>query len=320
MKYKQVIGIDVAKKKLDFYNSKTQQHGTVENSQAAITSFLQEFKRSKSKTLVVMEATGGYESVLIELLHNQGIDCSVVNPLQIRQFARGCGLIEKNDTLDAQIIARFGEVVEPKLREKPTESEAKLKALVHRRDQILKQISSEKNRVQQTADSETKAMIQNAIAFYKTQIREVDKRISQVLQECQTLAAKASILQSCPSVGAATTGILLAELPELGQLNRGQVAKLVGVAPIAKDSGQHSGKRKTYAGRSMVRKVLYMAALVATKYNPRLQAFYQRLVIKGKPKKLALVAVMRKLLVTLNLMLRNQQPWSETTLAPLDKY
>ena len=319
MNYKQIMGVDIAKKKLDIYHTKTRQHRTLENSREAITSFLQEFKCGKGKTLVVMEATGGYEGLLVELLHSQSIDCAVVNPLQIRQFARGCGLIEKNDKLDAQIIARFGEVVGPKLREKPTESEAKLKALVHRRDQILTQISAEKNRVQQTSDSETKTMIQQAIQFYKSQIKEVDERIAQVLEECQALAAKARILQSCPGVGAATTGLLLSELPELGQLNRGQVAKLVGVAPIARDSGQQKGKRKTYAGRSMVRKVLYMAALVSTRYNARMKAFYQRLVSQGKPKKVALVAVMRKLLVTLNVMIRNQQNWCETNLAPLDK-
>lgn len=316
MKYKRVIGVDVAKKKLDIYNAKTQQQLTLDNSDEAITSFLQEIKRSRCKTLFVMEATGGYEQLLVELLHRQGLDCAVVNPLQIRNFARGCGLIEKNDQLDAQIIARFGAVVTPKLREKPSESEAKLKALVHRRDQILTQVAAEKCRLDQTPDHETKALIQSAIQFYKAQIRTVDQRIEQVLGQCQVLATKAHILQSCPGVGAATTGTLLSELPELGRLNRGQVAKLVGVAPLANESGQHKGQRKTHAGRSMVRKVLYMAALVSTRYNARLKAYYQRLVIQGKPKKVALVAVMRKLLVTLNVMIREQQTWSEPTLAP----
>lgn len=318
MDYKRIIGVDVAKDKLDVFDSKTQRHRVVVNSPDEINAFLLELKRARTRTLVVMEATGGYESLLVEALETNGIACSVVNPLQIRNFARGCGMIEKNDKLDAHVIARFGEVVLPQLREIPTESEKKLKALVHRRDQILSQISAEQNRRQQTRDTEAKSMIEQAVTFYKTQIKAVDQRIGQVLNQCPDLAAKAEILQSCPGVGAATTGMLLSELPELGKLNRGQVAKLVGVAPIAKDSGQKEGKRQTYAGRSMVRKVLYMAALVATKYNSRMQAFYQRLLAKGKPKKVALVAVMRKLLVTLNEMIRNKQLWNEPSLAPID--
>ncbi len=319
MSYRKVIGIDVASRKLDLFDSKTGQHRIIANSSEEIESLVRKIERSRTKTLVVMEATGGYENLLVEALHDKNIDCAVVNPLQIRNFARGCGLIEKNDKIDAQAIARFGEVVAPKLRKKPTESEKKLKSLVHRRDQILAQLSAERNRLKQTADEETKAMIQQAIEFYKDQIKHVDKRIEQVLKKCQLLAAKAEILLSCPGVGAATTAMFLSELPELGTLNRGQIAKLVGVAPLAKDSGQKEGKRSTYAGRSMVRKVLYMAALVATRYNATMQAFYQQLIARGKPKKVALVAVMRKLLVTLNVMVRNNEQWSEPSLAPLDK-
>ncbi|MCO6043295.1 transposase, partial [Aeoliella sp. ICT_H6.2] len=191
MKYNRIIGVDVAKNKLDIYNSKTQQHQVIDNSPAAIAFFLCELKRGRTRTLVVMEATGGYEHLLVEQLLDKSIDCSVVNPLQIRNFAKGCGMIEKNDKLDARIIARFGEVVTPKLREKPSDSEAKLKSLVHRRDQILSQISAERNRLQQTPDEETKTMIHHAIHFYKAQIRTVDQRISQVLEECAELTAKA---------------------------------------------------------------------------------------------------------------------------------
>ena len=153
-------------------------------------------------------------------------------------------MIEKTDQIDAAIIARFGEVVQPRIAEKPTENEKKLRALVHRRNQILSQISAEGNRSQQTADEETRGMIVQAIAFYKTQVKAVDKRISEVISQCEVLSPKAELLASCPGVGMATVGILLAELPELGNLNRGQVSKLVGVAPIACDSGQKEGKRK----------------------------------------------------------------------------
>jgi transposase len=224
-------------------------------------------------------------------------------------------MIEKTDQIDAAIITRFGEVVQPRLAAKPTENEKKLRALVHRRDQILRQIGAERNRLQQTADAETKEMMENAVAFYKMQIKTIDKRIAEVVSKSDELAPKAEVLSSCPGVGVVTVGILLAELPELGQLNRGQVAKLVGVAPIARNSGQKEGKRSPHAGRSMVRKVLYMAALVATKYNPVMHRFYQRLLAKGKPRKLAIVAVMRKLLITLNVMSKTNQKWREPALA-----
>ena len=319
--YQNYVGVDVASKKLDIFDSKTRTHSIILNTPEEIETFVQQIKLSKVKTLVAMEATGGYESLLAGALQANKIACSVSNPLQVRNFAKGCGMIEKNDKIDARMIARFGQVVQPKTKEKPSESERKLKALVHRRDQILSQLYAENNRKQQTFDLETKAMIEQAIKFYKDQIKEVDKRISQVLAACKTLTQKAKILDSCPGVGAATIGMLLSELPELGRINRGQIAKLVGIAPIAKDSGQKIGKRATYAGRSMVRKVLYMAALVATRFNPTLQHFYQRLLAKGKPKKVALVAVMRKLLVTLNTMIKNNECWRnprETELAKVN--
>ncbi|QDU90026.1 Transposase IS116/IS110/IS902 family protein [Pirellulimonas nuda] len=313
MKDKNVIGIDVAKAKLDVFDSKTGRHTVVANTPEGVDALVRGV--APAKTLVVLEATGGYEGLLVEALERRGVDCAVVNPLHVRHFARGCGMVEKNDKLDARMIARFGEVVRPEPREAPSASEAKLKALVHRRDQALAHLGAERNRLQQTRDAETAEMIRQGVAFYRAQIREVDKRIAQVLDQCPQLAAKSRVLQSCPGVGVATTATLLAELPELGRLNRGQVAKLVGVAPIARDSGQKQGQRRTHAGRSMVRKVLYMAALVATRYNARMQAFYQRLLARGKAKKSALVAVMRKLVVTLNLMVRNNETWSEPSLA-----
>ncbi len=262
-----------------------------------------------------MEATGGYERLLVECLQQHDIPCSVVNPLQIRNFARGCGLIEKTDRLDAAIIARFASVVVPKVAEKPTESERKLRALVHRRIQILGQISAEHNRQLQTSDVEAEGLVEQAVAFYKTQLKEVDKRIVEIIAACEIMASKAELYASCPGVGIVTVGIMLAELPELGNLNRGQVSKLVGVAPLAYHSGTKEGKRSTFAGRSLVRKILYMAALVATKYNASLKRFYERLLAKGKPKKVALVAVMRKLLVTLNTMAKTKQKWRDPSLA-----
>jgi transposase len=255
---------------------------------------------------------------LVNALQQAGIDCAVINPLQIRNFARGCGMLEKTDKIDAFMIARFAQVVNPKPKEIASEDQRKLRALVSRRTQILNQLSAERNRNQQTTDCQSLDFIQQAIAFYKVQLKQVDGLIARLMQQSDDFKAKAKIMTSCPSVGPATAGVLLAELPELGEISRGQVAKLVGVAPLAKDSGQTSSHRSTAAGRSSVRRVLYMAALVGTRFNPKLQSFYQRLLKAGKPKKLALVAVMRKLLVTLNTMLRTKLLWSETSLA-IDK-
>lgn len=313
-----VIGVDVSSRKLDLHDNASGSHSIIANEPKEIRAWVKRLAARKTPQIVVMEATGGYENTLVEILHDHDIACAVSNPLQVRNFARGLGLLEKNDKIDAKMIARFGEVVDPRRQEKPTPDERKLKALVHRRNQILSQISAEKNRIEQTADGETKAMVKLAVEFYKQQIKEVDRSIERTVEQCENLKAKAEILNSVPGVGKATVGTLLAELPELGALNRGQVAKLVGVAPITRDSGKSSRKRSVFAGRSTVRKVLYMAALVATRYNEPLQRFYQRLLANGKPKKLALVAVMRKLLVTLNTMIKNQEPWRETKLA-IDK-
>jgi transposase len=308
--YSRFIGVDIASKKIDLYDSHSKQFSTIENTVDSLRTYTLSLAKSKQKILVVMEATGGYEHLLVEMLQDNDIDCAVVNPLQIRQFARGCGLIEKTDRIDAAIICRFAEVVKPRIQVKATPSEKKLRALVRRRNQILSQVSSEYNRLQQTTDDETRRLIEEAISFYKLQVKAVDQRIAEAIWQCETLADKSRLYSSCPGVGVVTTATLIAELPELGKLNRGQVSKLVGVAPIACDSGQKQGKRSTFAGRSTVRKVLYMAALTATKHNQPLKSFYQRLLAKGKPKKVALIAVMRKLLITLNVIAKTRKPWT----------
>lgn len=315
--YNNVFGVDVASEKLDIHDAAKQKHQEIANETRAIDLWVKSIARRK-QVLVVMEATGGYEQSLVDALHAAKIDVAVCNPLQVRSFAKGIGIIEKNDPIDAAVIARFGEVAEPKLKEKPTESERKLRALVHRRDQAIGQSKREHNRKLQCRDEAIKESIQEAITFYKEQVRKLDKQIEKTIAACPVLKAKSDLLSSCPGVGAATVAMLLSELPELGELSRGKIAKLVGVAPIVRDSGKTEGKRSTHAGRSMVRKVLYMAALVATKYNPRLKQFYQRMIAQKKPFKVAIVAVMRKLLVTLNVMLREQNSWREPTLA-LDK-
>jgi len=308
-----VIGIDVAKQKLDIYDRGRNRHFIVENSASGIDEFIEQMPDHGS--LVVMEATGGYEFQMVTTLLQRGIDCAVVNPRQVRDFIRGCGRMAKNDRIDARQIAFFGEVTRPKLMKKSDENTEKLKALVNRREQVLKQISQENNRLEQTRDKQLRDFIRQAIDFYNSQKKKLDQQIEQLLNQCQSLQPEADIIRSVKGVGVVTTAVLLSQLPELGQLNRGQIAKLVGVAPFARDSGQTSGQRSIYGGRTNVRKAIYMATLVAVRWNDHIKRFYQSLVAKGKPKKLALVACMRKLLTILNAMIKNNQKWGENNLA-----
>ena len=204
-------------------------------------------------------------------------------------------------------------VVGSLLKEQLLYERQKLRALVHRRLQILSQQSAERNRMKQSRDEQIQELIQEAITFYQKQMDQIDKQISTLITAKEELKRQGEILNSCPGVGPATIGILMAELPELGERNRGQIAKRVGVAPIARDSGTKEGRRRTTAGQSLVRKILDMAALVSTRHNPRFKAYYEALVQRGKPKKVALVAVIRKMLITLNTMSKNQKMWNEKT-------
>ncbi len=308
-----VVGIDVAKQKLDIHDQRNNRHFIVENSESGIDELIE--RVSDNDSLFAMEATGGYENLLVKVLLQRGVDCAVVNPRQVRDFIRGCGRIAKNDRIDARQIAFFGEVTKPKLMQKRDENAEKLKALVNRRDQVTKQISQENNRMEHTRDKQARDYIRQAIDFYKSQKKKLDKQIEEQLDKCESLKTGADIMRSVKGIGNVTAAVLLSQLPELGQLNRGQIAKLVGVAPFANDSGMRSGKRAIYGGRTNVRKALYMATLVATRWNEQIKAFYQALLAKGKPKKLALVACMRKLLTILNAMIKNNQKWGENKLA-----
>ena len=308
-----VIGIDVAKRKLDIYDQKSNRYWVVENTAKGIGKFIDSV--SDTNSLFVMEATGGYESLLVEMLLQRKSSCAVVNPKQVRDFIRGCGRIAKNDRIDAKQLAFFGEVTKPKLMEKPDENAEKLRAIVNRRDQVTKQITQEKNRLEHARQEQVRKLIQRAIEFYKSQKNELELQIEELLGKCESLKKEAEIIRSVKGIRSVTTAVLLSQLPELGQLNRGQIAKLVGVAPFVNDSGNKTGRRVIYGGRTNVRKALYMATLVATQWNDKIKKIYQRLLAKGKPKKLALVARMRKLLTILNTMVKNKQKWGENSLA-----
>lgn len=310
--YECVIGADVSAEKIDVFDSQQRLVGTIPNTFAAIRQQLIEKIASPSQTLIVCEASGGYEHVLVDAAQEAGIAVAVANPRQVRDFAKGHGFLEKTDRIDARVICRFGQDVQVHLVPRRSEQQKRHQALVRRRRQLLELINQEKNRLLQTADQLAREMIQAMISHLKTQLKQIDNHLEELLVEQARENPNVEILGSVPGVGPVTVSTLLVELPELGQLNRGQVAKLVGVAPLARQSGQFDGKRSVRGGRSQVRNVLYMAALVATRHNPVIRRFYQTLIHRGKPRKLALIACLRKLLTILNEMVRQQRPWQHS--------
>jgi transposase len=301
-----VIGVDIAKAKLDVaFHDETI---NVKNTEKDILSKLIGRIDSES-TIVVMEATGGYEERLVSLLHQHGISLAVVNPRRVRDFAKGIGIDAKTDPIDAGVIAFYGRVVKPAPQLAKSDEEKKLKALVERRRQLLDLIGQENNRLQQTADREIEKYIRKSLEALKKQLKSIDARLAKCVQQDTANERKIEIMGSVKGIGPVAISTFLAELPELGELNRAEIAKLVGVAPMNNDTGQRSGKRRTMGGRSYVRRVLYMATLVATRFNPQIKSFYQRLLAKGKEKKVALVAAMRKLLTILNTLIKKDELW-----------
>lgn len=258
---------------------------------------------------VVVEASGDLERQLVAALVVACLPVAVVNPKRVRDFARAAGRLAKTDRLDALVLAQFGQALEPPLYQaQPAEAE-QLSAWVSRRKQLVEMMTAEKNRLG-TAHGSVREQIKAHIRWLEEEVRALDEAISQLIQADPRWQEQGEWLDSVPGVGAVTVATLLAELPQLGTLNRQQIAALVGVAPLNHDSGRRRGKRRVFGGRAAVRRVLYMAALTATRANPVIRHFYQRLLAAGKEKKVALTACMRKLLVILNAMLRDRVAWN----------
>jgi transposase len=304
-----VVGVDVSKAKLDVAFSENEKSVTIKNTETDIVKELIE-RIDSASTLVVMEATGGYEELLVTLLHQHNIPLAVVNPRRVRDFAKALGRDAKTDPIDAGVIAYYGQVAQPTPQLAKCEDEKKLKALVERRRQLLDLIGQENNRLQQTTDREIKEFIRQSLKSLKKQCQSIDGRLAKCVKSDTKNQRKVEILDSVKGLGPVTISTFLAELPELGELNRGEIAKLVGVAPMNNDTGQRQGRRRTFGGRSHVRRVLYMATLVATRFNPQIKAFYQRLLSNKKEKKVALVAAMRKLLTIVNTLIKNDELWN----------
>jgi len=307
------VGVDVSKGSLDIYRPDTEQRLKIDNSEAAVAEFCQTLQEKKRSLLVVMEATGGYETLLVNQLALHDLEAAVVNPRRVRDFAKGIGVDAKTDLIDAQILSKYGEVVCPKPMVMKSEHEQKHAALVARRSQLLELINQENNRLKQSWDNDAKQSIRDVLEMLKKQRKSSDSQLAKMLQEDTENQRTIEILQSVKGVGPVMISTLIAELPELGKLNRAEVAKLVGVAPINRDSGKKSGKRFIGGGRGQVRRVLYMATIVAIRHNPTIRAFYQHLKSKGKVSKVAIVACMRKFITILNLLVKTDQPWQTKT-------
>jgi transposase len=307
------VGIDVSKKHLDIAIRPTAERFRVENDEAGLAELVKRLSKISCQRIVV-EPSGGYELELVHTLARTKLPVVVVNARQIRQFAQATGRLAKTDAIDADVLAHFAEAIQPEIRPLPDDSHRELEALITRRRQLVDMRGAEQKR-RQTAPKAVHPNIDQHIEFLSKQIDDIDDALRKLVRSTPVWREADELLQSVPGVGPVLSATLTALLPELGRLNRRQIAALVGVAPLNNDSGQKSGKRSVWGGRAPVRAVLYMAAHSAARYNPPLTCFYQRLITNGKTPKVALVAVMRKLLTVLNAIMRSHQPWTPSLTA-----
>lgn len=305
---KAYVGIDVSKDTLDMAVHASDQRWRFANTVKGIDEALS-ILENLSPALVVLEATGGMEYPLAAALAVANIPVAVVNPRQVRDFARATGRLAKTDAIDAKVLAHYAAAVHPTPRPLPDTQGQELKAILTRRRQLTEMLTAERNRLCSARSKSVKAHIRAHIAWLEKEMIQINDDLGHSIRETPVWQKKDDLLKSAPGVGPVLSTTLLADLPELGDLNRRQIAALVGVAPFNRDTGRFRGKRTIWGGRAVVRSALYMATLVATRYNPVIRDFYQRLLAVGKPKKLALTACMRKLLTILNAMINHRTPW-----------
>jgi transposase len=309
------VGIDVAKATLDVAVVPADRAAwTTPNDAAGITRLVDQL-RLVAPTLIVLEATGGYETAVVTALALAGLPVAVVNPRQVRDFAKALGVLAKTDALDAAVLATFAARVQPTPRPLPDDAHADLLALVGRRRQLVEMRTAELNRWA-VARRSLQPSVREHITWLDQRIKDTDRDITRLIEVSPLWRTRDELLRSTPGVGPQTSARLLVSLPELGRLSGREIAALVGVAPLNRDSGTRHGPRTTWGGRAPVRATLYMATLVATRHNPVIRAFYQRLRAQGKPAKVALVAAMHKLLTILNAMIKSQTPWTLTPTRP----
>jgi transposase len=302
------VGIDVSKERLDVHVLPSGQAFAVARNGEGLERLAAELS-GLAPALVVLEATGGFELTAAAALAGAGLPLAVVNPRQIRDFARATGRLAKTDALDAQIIALFAERIRPEPRPLPQPAAQALAELVARRRQLIEMIGMESNRRRQAQTAKVRRTIEATLNTLQAQLTDLDGEIDGIVRGSPAWRAADDLLTSVPGIGNVTARTLIAELPELGRLDRRRIAALVGLAPINRDSGQMRGRRTIAGGRAAVRNALFMATLVATRYNTVIHAHYTQLIRRGRPKKVALVACMRRLLGILNAIIRTKAPW-----------
>jgi len=301
------IGIDVSKDQLDICVRPEGEHFRENNNETGIQSLTQRLL-ALSPEQILIEATGGYETNVVAALAEAKLPVVLINPRQVRDFAKATGRLAKTDRLDADVLAQFAQVLRPQSRLLPDKDQKDLSALMTRRRQLVEMITMEQNRLH-TASKSVQPDIRTHIEWLKSRLKDLDRQLDKFIKNSPLWQRKEQILNSVPGIGPVTTRGLLAYLPELGTLSNNKISALVGLAPLNRDSGQFRGKRMAWGGRSYIRSLLYMAALVGTQYNPIPRSFYQRLIQAGKAKKLALTACMRKLLIIINTMVKNDELW-----------
>jgi len=302
------VGIDVSKDRLDVHVRPTDESFAIQADETGIAALLARLA-GLQPSLVVLEATGGYEAAVAAAIAHAGVPVAVVNPRQIRDFARATGQLAKSDTLDARVIARFAETVQPPVRGLATDQAQALASSSPRRRQLVDMLAAEMNRYRQARNRPLQKRINAHVTWLTRAIEELEDDIKRLIRSSPVWRETENLLMSVPGIGDITAHALIADLPELGHLDRRRIAALVGIAPLNRDSGLWRGRRTIGGGRPTVRRALYMATMVAIRYNPMIAAFYRRLTAAGRPKKVAIIAAMRKLVTILNAVLRDQRPW-----------
>ena len=302
------IGIDIAKDLFDIHCIPRGERWTSAHTAQGIDETVKRLT-ALEPNCIVLEATGGFEIKLAAALSVAGLPVAVVNPRQVRDFARAVGKLAKTDRIDAAVIALFAEKVRPECRPLPSEEEQALKELITRRRQLVDMRTMESNRQQCIRSRQVADSIDALIAYFTSEIKDIDREIKQVIKASPLWRTKENLLKSVPGVGDGTAALLMAALPELGTLNRRQIAALAGLAPMNRDSGKFRGRRMIIGGRAAVRSQLYMATMSAIKWNPFIKQYYDRLIAQGKAFKVAITACMRKQLTVLNAVIRDSRPW-----------
>jgi len=309
MKTKVFVGFDVSKDSLDVAIGTQKDIITFANDQKGVDALVKKLKRINAQ-LTVFESTGGYELLAASCLADAGVAVVIVNPRQVRNFAKATGILAKTDAIDARVIAHFAEAVKPEVRPLKDHQTSELAALVTRRRQLIEMIVAERNRLR-LANKRNKKDIEDHIRWLKKRLDKIETDIGKMIQSSPIWRCKDDILQSVPGIGPVTSASLICDLPELGVLSAKKIAMLVGLAPLNCDSGKYKGRRRIWGGRASVRSGLYMATMAAIRCNPAIKGFYQRLIAAGKCHKVAATACMRKLLIIANAMLRDQTLWQQ---------